>query len=139
MKKVILVLALFAVTITAVAQDKEGVTVTVTVENVLADGGTVLASLHDQATFMKGAGVLNAAAPAKKGEVTMTFDKVKPGTYAIMVMHDANDNKQMDFESTGMPTESYGISGGINPYGPPVFEEAKFEVGDENLDFQIRF
>jgi len=90
MKKVIFALALFAATFTAGAQDKEGATITVTIENVLADGGTILASLHDQTTFMKGAGVLNAAEPAKKGEVTVTFEDVKPGTYAIMVMHDAN-------------------------------------------------
>lgn len=138
MKKLGLIITVLLISYTGIAQDKKGVTVTVTIENVLSDGGTILGGLHTAETFMKGTGVANAMAPAQVGEVTLTFDNVEPGTFAIMVMHDANDNKQMDMEN-GMPKENYATSGEINPYGPPMFSDAKFEVIDQNQEFRIRF
>jgi len=78
-------------------------------------------------------------APATTGEVTITFENVTPGTFAIMVMHDANDNQRMDMEANGMPKESYGTSGEMNLFGPPNFDSAKFEVTDEDQEIRIRF
>lgn len=125
--------------VSAYAQEKNGSTVTVVIENVLSDGGTILAGLHNPETFMKGAGIINVTAPAKKGEVALTFENVTPGTYAIMVMHDANDNKQMDMDASGMPQESYANTGELNLYGPPTFDGAKFEVKGEDQELRIRF
>ena len=138
MKKFALLLGLAFIGFTTNAQDAAGATITVTIENVLTDGGTILAGLHTADTFMKGAGVINAMEPAKAGEVTLTFENVQPGDYAIMVMHDTNDNKQMDMEN-GMPKESYASTGEMNMYGPPTFEGAKFEVNGEDQEFRIRF
>jgi len=139
MKKLALVLGLALIGFTAQAQDANGATVTVIIENVLSDGGTILAGLHTSDTFMKGDGVANAMAPAKAGEVTLTFENVVPGTYAVMVMHDANDNKQMDMEPNGMPKENYATTGDMDPFGPPSFEGAKFEATGEDQEFRIRF
>ena len=139
MKKFALILGIVFTSLVATAQDATGATVTVTVENVLSDGGTILAGLHTAETFMKGQGVANAMAPATQGEVTLAFENVQPGTFAIMVMHDKNDNKRMDMEANGMPKESYGMTGPMESYGPPTFETAKFEVADEDLEFRIRF
>ena len=138
MKKLGLIITALFISFTGIAQDNTGVTVTVIVENVLSDGGTILGGLHSEDTFMKGSGVANVMTPAKAGEVTLTFENIEPGTFAIMVMHDANDNKQMDMEN-GMPKESYGTTGEMNLYGPPTFEGAKFEVSGENQEFKIRF
>lgn len=139
MKKLGLIIGMLLISITGIAQDKKGITITITIENVLSDNGTILASLHTSDTFMKGGGFIDAAAPAKEGEITLTFENVEPGTFAFMVMHDANDNKKMDMEPTGMPKENYGVSGEMNPYGPPTFETAKFEVTDQDQEFRIRF
>ncbi len=139
MKKLGLIIGALFISFTAIAQDKKGVTVTVTVENVLADGGSIIAGLHTADTFMKGNGILNAEAPAKAGEVTVSFENVEPGTFAVMVMHDKNDNKQMDMDANGMPKENYGTSGEMNMFGPPSFETSKFEVTDEDQEITIRF
>ena len=139
MKKLGLIISALCIGFTAIAQGKKGVTIKVTIENVLSDGGTILASLHTADTFMKGNGILDAAAPAKAGEVTISFENVAAGTFAVMVMHDANDNKQMDMEANGMPKENYGTSGEMEAFGPPSFESSKFEVSDENQEIRIRF
>jgi len=114
-------------------------TVSVTIENVLNANGTIVASLHTNETFMKSAGLIDLQKEAKKGSVTFTFENVAPGAYAIMVLHDENDNKRMDFETNGMPKENYGMSGNEMAMGPPTFADAKFEVGDKPLALVIRF
>jgi len=139
MKKLAFIIGALLIGFAGIAQDKKGVTITVTIENVLSDGGTILGSLHTADTFMKGGGILNAGAPAKEGEVSLTFENVEAGTFAIMVMHDANDNKQMDMEANGMPKENYGTSGQMEAFGPPNFESAKFEVTNEDQEIRIRF
>jgi len=139
MKTLGILFGLFLVCLPLQAQESETVTVTVTIENVLNDQGTLLVSLHDGSTFMKGPGLVDLSEQATKGAVTFTFENVTPGTYAVMAMHDSNDNKRMDYETNGMPKESYGMSGNEMTMGPPNFEDAKFEVSNEDLSLSIRF
>ncbi len=139
MKKLGLFITALLLTFGAMAQDEKGVTLNVTIENVLIEGGTIMAGLHTADSFMKTDGVANTSAAGTRGEVTLTFENVAPGTYAIMVMHDANDNGRMDREANGMPTENYATTGVLNLYGPPVFEDAKFEVGATDQEISIRF
>ncbi|MBF8150791.1 DUF2141 domain-containing protein [Winogradskyella sp. F6397] len=133
----------FAIVLTSLfgfsqVEDK-GITITVTIDNVKNDNGKVLTSLHTSKTFMKGKGIKDAETEIKDGKVTIRFKNVLPGEYAIMTMHDANDNKRMDFEDNGMPLESYGISNNVMSFGPPNYDEAKFKVEDKDLDLNIRF
>jgi len=139
MKTLALILGLLITGLFANAQETEGVTITVTIENVLNDNGKILAALHTSETFMKGQGIDNYEVDAKKGSTTFTFENIVPGTYAISTLHDENGNQRMDFEDSGMPKESYGMSGNGMSMGPPSFEGAKFEVTNEDLEFRIRF
>lgn len=139
LKTIGLILGLVFTSTFASAQEAKGTTITITIENVLSNEGQLLAGLHSAETFMKGQGLQSATVKATKGEVTMTFTNVKPGTYAIMLLHDANDNKRMDFESNGMPKENYVTSGETELYGPPSFKSSKFEVVEDELEFTIRF
>jgi len=120
-------------------ETQNGVTLTITLENVLNDQGDILAALHTQDTFMKGPGVTNYKSVAQKGQMTFTFNNVTPGTYGISVLHDLNSNQRMDYESNGMPTEPYGMSGNDMSMGPPSFDGVSFEVGAADQDIAIRF
>jgi uncharacterized protein (DUF2141 family) len=120
-------------------QQAPGVTLTVTLENVLSDQGDILAALHGPDTFMKGPGVQNFRAEARKGVLSFTFENVPPGQYAVSVLHDQNANQRMDFDPSGMPREPYGMSGNDMHMGPPTFEGAAFEVGAEPVALSIRF
>ena len=120
-------------------QQGGGVTLTITLENVLSDQGDILAALHGPETFMKGPGAQNFRAEARQGAMTFTFENVAPGRYAVSVLHDRNSNQQMDFDPSGMPLEPYGMSGNDMQMGPPTFEGAAFEVGTEPVALNIRF
>jgi uncharacterized protein (DUF2141 family) len=129
---------LFCLTLSQ-AQEAKGNKLKVTIDNVLSDGGQIIAALHTAETFMTAKSVDYFMAEGKKGSVSFTFENVMPGDYAVMVMHDMNGNMQMDFDSNGMPKESYGMSGNEMVMGPPTFDAAKFKVGDSDQEIRIRF
>lgn len=139
MKTVTLALSFLFVSIIAMAQEKTGVDITVTIDNITSNEGKVLVGLHSADTFMKAPGVQNIQSAIEEGKVTLKFTNVTPGDYAIMAMHDANENNRMDYETNGMPKESYGMSGNDMTMGPPSFETARFTVNNEDLEFTIRF
>ncbi|APY09269.1 hypothetical protein BWZ20_13580 [Winogradskyella sp. J14-2] len=138
MKNLILTFAFALITLFSFSQD-EGITITVTIDNVTSNEGKVLMSLHTSETFMKGKGIKDADSTIEDGKVTMTFKNVLPGEYAILALHDVNDNKRMDFEENGMPKESFGMSNNVMLMGPPQYDDAKFTVADKDLELNIRF
>ncbi len=139
MKTIALLLGMLISSFIAKAQDSEGITISVTIENVMNSEGDILVALHSQDTFMKGLGIQNLKENAEKGEITFSFTNVQPGTYAISSLHDLNKNQQMDFEDNGMPKEDYAMSGSSSPMGPPTFEDVKFEVKEEDMELKLRF
>ncbi|MDO6597724.1 DUF2141 domain-containing protein [Oceanihabitans sp. 2_MG-2023] len=139
--KSVLVVALFiASSISSQAQNEnKGNTVTVTVNNIRNTNGKILSSLHDKSTFMTGKEGLQTAETIIEGNtVTITYKNVLPGEYAIMAVHDENNNKKMDFELNGMPKEHYGMSNNPILYGPPTFDLAKVEIKNEDSNITIR-
>ncbi len=140
MKTLALIITFVLSTFISQAQtESKGQTITVTIENIKNTNGKIITSLHDANTFMKGLGLQNSETKIEGNTVTLTYKNVASGEYAIMGIHDENDNKQMDFELNGMPKESYGVSNNPVLYGPPTFDAAKFEVNNEDLDLKIRF
>ena len=139
--KILTLVIAFTLSVTFInAQEtKTGKDITVTINNIANNNGNVLLSLHTEETFMKGNGIDMLKSKIVDGSVTVTFKNVAPGTYAIMALHDANENNRMDFQENGMPKESYGVSNNSMSFGPPQFSTAKFEMKNENIEMKIIF
>lgn len=105
-------------------------TVTVTLTHVEARGGVILASLQTRDQFMQPTGAHGARADAKAGTVVLTFKDVAPGAYALMVMHDADNDQKMKAGPGGMPGEGWAMHRGGALMGPPTFDAVSFTVGD---------
>lgn len=116
-----------------------GITITVTVDNLKNNTGQVIFSLHTEATFMKGKGIMDTTSAIKDGKVSITFKNVKPGDYAILGLHDENENGEIDFKENGMPLESYGMSNNVMSFGPPQYLDGLFIVKDKDLNMNIKF
>ena len=139
MKTFALIIALILSTSLSFAQTKKGQDITVTIENISNNRGHVVIALHSVDTFMKTDGLQKTESKVKNGKVIVTFKNVAPGNYALLALHDENDNKRMDFEPNGMPMESFALSNNPTLMGPPTFSDGKFEVADKNLDLTIKF
>ena len=73
------------------------------------------------------------------GKVEIRFTGVKPGDYAIALLHDENDNGKADRAMGMMPKEGFGFSRDAKVrMGPPKFEEAVFEVSGEPVSQTIK-
>lgn len=95
----------------------------------------------DASTFMKpGKTALVKIVPVKdQSEITVDFEKVPSGTYAISTFLDENGNEDLDRGAMGKPKEKYGFSNNVMPAMRPAdFDEAAFEVNGENKTLTIR-
>ncbi|GMM91912.1 DUF2141 domain-containing protein [Qipengyuania sp. MTN3-11] len=122
-----------------------GVDITVTVTDVRSAEGVVRACMtRDPSSFPKCRGVDGAhgtVVAAGKG-VTFVFRDVKPGRYAIALLHDENSNGKADRAAMMIPTEGFGFSRDAKVrMGPPKFQDAAFQVADkpENLSIRMRY
>jgi uncharacterized protein (DUF2141 family) len=120
---------------TGIQNEEKGAPLSVIV-SLRGQGGHVLVALHNKDTFLKKP-LKSEVATIVNGKAFVTFNNIKPGTYAIVVLHDKNDNKIMDFDTYGMPLEAYGISNNVLLMGPPQWEDANFEMGNTPLQLEI--
>ncbi len=73
-------------------------------------------------------------------EIELLFHNVPAGVYAIKVIHDENDDKKLNQNLLGIPSERYGISNNVmGKFGLPTFNEASFNVssGETVLSIEI--
>lgn len=64
-------------------------------------------------------------------KVEIRFSGVKPGNYAIALLHDENDNGKADRALGMMPKEGYGFSRDAPvKMAPPKFNDAVFTQGE---------
>ncbi|MEH6702987.1 DUF2141 domain-containing protein [Parasphingorhabdus sp.] len=74
---------------------------------------------------------------AAKAE-TIKITGVKPGTYAVALIHDENANGKMDLRLF-LPREGFGFS--RNPkigMGPPKFKSAQFTLGADDVQYAVQ-
>jgi uncharacterized protein (DUF2141 family) len=79
---------------------------------------------------------------ASTGPITVAFDNLPPGTYAVGAYHDENANGHLDTSPVGLPIEGYALSNGIRAvFAKPDFYQAAFIVGggDKPIGLHIRY
>ena len=80
------------------AQTQLSATLRVTVDGVTSAGGTLRVGLYDEATFPAIAdfALFKREIPRIAGDVAVVFERLPPGTYAVRVFQDLNDNGRAD-------------------------------------------
>ena len=108
-------------------------TVQFNIEGIQHDKGKLYIQLFKgENNFKKGEAHNVAIVNAKQGQVTVTFNDVEPGDYAIRYFHDENSNQGFDNNMFGMPIEGYGFSNNapVN-FGPPSYQQMTFMVSND--------
>ncbi|MCS0588955.1 DUF2141 domain-containing protein [Massilia norwichensis] len=113
-------------------------TVEVRVTEVAGGKGSVKVAVCDRERFLKQC-AYSASAPARDGENVILVPNVPKGTWAVLAYQDENGNGELDRNLLGIPKENYGFSrDAASKFGPPGFDDAKIEVGDEPTVAKIR-
>ncbi len=104
-------------------------TLTVNVENLKNDKGDILIGLYDKPDNFPRKASAGQVVRVTDKSMSVVFDDIHPGSYAVSVLHDENQNKDLDQNRVGIPKEGYGFSNNVmGVMGPPSFRKATFSV-----------
>lgn len=111
----------------------------VIIKNIKNDKGNILVGLYDKASGFPRHVKEGRIVKVTEKQMKVTFPDMKPGTYAISVLHDENQNKDLDQTRLGMPREGFGFSNdAMGVVGPPTFRKARIAFkGKEDMDITI--
>ena len=104
------------------------------------DGEVHLAVFATPETFPDSDGMLaEAIVRAKAAGVHWVFSGLKPGTYALAIYHDENENREFDRGFLGIPLEGFAFSNDATVFfGPPDFADAAVTVPGNGARITIR-
>ena len=104
--------------------------VRVVVSGLSPAAGTVEISLFDSAdSFMIEPHLQQSGTAGEDGSFETEFVSLPDGEYAVVVVHDANDNGKLDRGFLGFGGEGYGFSNNAQSwFGWPDFEDVKIMV-----------
>ena len=107
--------------------------VLIQMQGVRSSKGVLVAVLYGDKPdefLKKGGRVGRERVPARSGSVALCLEAPRPGTYAVVVFHDENENGKFDRSWNGLPSEGFGVSNNPRVFlRAPTLSEAAFEVG----------
>lgn len=102
--------------------------------------GTVEVSVFNNAELFLKTPYMQQSGPVNEnGEYATVFASLPEGEYAVVVVHDANENQKLDNGLFGFGGESYGYSNNVRPiFGRPDFSDASFNVTESTkIEIQL--
>ncbi len=133
-----------AASVAAPRAEAQTATVNITVDALDFKGtkGQAIFALYDsKETWLKAGKAVQEVKTKITGKtVQVIFKDVKPGIYAISIIHDENMNGKMDLHWLPVPgpDEGAGVSNDASAtIGPPSYSDARFRLGDKNSTVTI--
>ncbi len=139
---ILLTLAFFPFSSTALADSTAG-TLTVNISNIQSDAGQIGCSLYSNKDGFPSEPEKAADqmfVKSKAGKATCVFKDLKPGKYAVSVMHDEDEDGELKTSMVGRPKEWWGVSNNVPPerFGPPKYEAASFAYDGQPKKIQVK-
>jgi len=116
-----------------VAWAQQAGSVSVKIDGFKGTEGVALVTLYDSAeSWLKVPKAVQVVRAKISGaSLVVELKGVKPGTYAVSVIHDENKNNELDMRWLPYPKPKEGSGASRDPdtkVGPPKWEAAKFDV-----------
>lgn len=96
-------------------------------------GGTMMVAVFDSPKTWDAekTPVESAKSSVTGPRMRFVFANMAPGTYAVKLYHDENDNGKLDTNMLGIPSEGYGFSNDKRMMGEPDFNQSMFVIDGE--------
>ncbi|HQQ83045.1 MAG TPA: DUF2141 domain-containing protein [Cyclobacteriaceae bacterium] len=116
-------------------------TLTVVIKDVKGAKGKVSIGLFNDAKVFMKKRIDSRSVQAQNGEVTLQFEHLPEGEYAITVMHDENGNGELDSNFVGIPVEGFGFSNDAKAmFGPPSYDKCVFHhQADQQITIHLKY
>lgn len=131
----LLVAATLGLGLTAPAEALE---LRVEVLNTAADGPVNAALFNGPADWLKTP--FQAQRQAAGATTVLVYKDLAPGSYALSLFQDSNNNGRFDRNPAGMPLEPFGFSrDAMGSMGPPAFDAAAIDLrADTTIKITLR-
>ncbi|MGK0386186.1 MAG: hypothetical protein ACI849_000795 [Patiriisocius sp.] len=127
MQTVITYLALF---FTGLVMQAQVNTVEVTITNFESNDGNALVAIYDSEANFLNTRYKGDVVGIKDNTVVVSFKDIPDGVYAVSAVHDENNDGKLNMKMGFYPLEDTASSNNAPArFGPPTWEDAKFEVG----------
>ncbi|MBK6264546.1 DUF2141 domain-containing protein [Marivirga sp. S37H4] len=117
-------------------------TITVEVSEFKNTDGHLLISLFNSAEhFPDNAeeSFKNKKVEVDQNKLEVVFENVPFGEYALVFLHDENENGEMDTNFVGAPKEGYGASNdAVNTFSAPKYSDAKFNLNSKTKEISLK-
>ena len=135
MQTVIIFLSLFFTSFILQAQVN---TIEVTITNFESNDGNALVAIYDSEANFLNTRYKGDVVGIKDNTVVVSFNDVPDGVYAVSSFHDKNSDGKLNMKMGFYPTEDTASSNNAPArFGPPTWEDAKFEVRGGKVIRQI--
>jgi uncharacterized protein (DUF2141 family) len=111
----------------------------VTVTGIKENKGSIRVGLfNSENDFLKKA-VYGEIVKVTGSEVVVVFNNLPEGEYGVSVVHDENENGELDSNFMGIPKEGFGFGNdATGTFGPPSYSDAKIKVDATHLRQKIK-
>lgn len=101
--------------------------------------GAVKVGLFDNdKDFLKKA-VYGKTVKVSGNSATVVFENLPVGDYAVSVIHDENENGDLDSNFMGVPTEGFGFgNNAMGMFGPPSYDKAKISWNGKGNGVEVK-
>jgi len=136
-KKTVLLITILIVTIQFFKAQEKTFDLTINITDLSSNRGNILLGVYNsKASFLKKPFKGNTL-KIENNTATVNIKNLPMGEYAISYVHDENNNKKLDTNIIGIPSEDYGCSNNARGFmGPPKYDDAKFMLS-ENMTISI--
>ena len=106
----------------------------VEIGNIEHDKGQVRVVLYDNSdSFLnEEKSLVIQKSPAAVGTLTVNFNHLQPGDYALVAYHDEDGDGKLDRFLGMIPSEGYGLSRNPKVFGKPDFNDARISLSDDD-------
>jgi len=81
-----------------------------------------------------------AVATIARGQASVSFDGLPPGSYAVIAFHDEDGDERLKTGLFGVPVEGWGASNDARATFGPAFDDALVKVeAPKTISFSIRY
>jgi uncharacterized protein (DUF2141 family) len=138
------IVALTAIASVAYGQEPSGGELVVVIPNVHSADGKIRCALYRSSEGFPDEyehAMRSHIVRARRGSVRCVFRGLEDGRdYAVALIHDEDDDLELDTNLFGVPSEGYGVSNNAEPetFGPPTYTNARFVFRGPRMRLRIR-
>lgn len=111
----------------------------ITIAGLRNSEGTILAGVFDRDEGFPDEAFMGKTTQISGNSARVIFEDLKPGRYALAIIHDENGNGKLDTNGFGIPSEGFCFgNNAMGLFGPPSFRKASVSIEEGSTTHPLK-